>query len=145
MQRDKVMADAQHEGREFSPVASAWCASACRCFLTGSHNGGFSSAGRWSVVWMKMVLRSLSKANEGFLCSEGCYVQSAAGLLCNVRALAFRLISWPEPSRLGPLRSMVCDSVSPLFSLLFSLMDSSFMERFLPAGCDFGGLVFNGG
>ena len=103
VQRDKVMADAQHEGREFSPVASAWCASACRCFLTGSHNGGFSSAGHWSVVWMKMVLRSLSKANEGFLCSEGCYVQRAAGLLCNVRALAFRLISRSEPSRLRPL------------------------------------------
>ena len=72
-------------------------------------------------------------------------IQRAAGVLCNVRALAFRLISWPEPSRLGPLRSMVCDSVSLVFSLLFSLMDSSFMERFLPAGCDFGGLVFNGG
>ena len=52
---------------------------------------------------MKMVLRSLSKANEGFLCSEGCYVQRAAGLLCNVRALAFRLISRSEPSRLRPL------------------------------------------
>ena len=33
VQRDKVMADAQYEGREFSPVASAWCASACRCFF----------------------------------------------------------------------------------------------------------------
>ena len=72
-------------------------------FFTGSHNGGFSSAGRWSVVWMKMVLLSLSKANEGFLCSEGCYVQRAAGLLCNVRALAFRLILRSEPSRLRPL------------------------------------------
>ena len=79
------------------------------------------------------------------LCSEGCLYSEGGWGLCSVRALAFRLISWSEPSRLRPLRSMVCDSVSPVFSLLFSLMDSSFMERFLPAGCDFGGLVFNGG
>ena len=52
---------------------------------------------------VNMVMHSLSKANEGFLCSEGCYVQRAAGLLCNVRALAFRLISRSEPSRLRPL------------------------------------------
>jgi hypothetical protein len=102
VQRDKVMADAQYEGREFSPAASAWCTSACRCFFTGSDNGAFSSAGHSSVVWLNMVLRFLSKANEGLLCSEGCYVQRAAGLFCNVRALAFRLISRSEPSRLRP-------------------------------------------
>jgi hypothetical protein len=58
-----------------------------------------------------MVLRSLSKANEGFLCSEGCYVQRAAGLLCNVRALASRLTSRFEPSIGSDRCSMVCDSV----------------------------------
>ena len=102
MQRDKVMADAQYEGRELLRQPGARVP-AGRCFFTGSHTGGFSSAGHWSVVWMNMVLRSLSKANEGFLGSESCYVQRAAGLLCNVRALACCLISQSEPSRLRPL------------------------------------------
>ena len=106
------MADAQYEGREFSHAASAWCTSACRCFFTGSHNGVFPSAGHWSVVWLNMVLRFLSKANESLFCSEGCYVQRAAGLLCIVRALTFHLISRSEPSRLRPLLDGVCRCVT---------------------------------
>jgi hypothetical protein len=36
---------------------------------------------------------------------------------------------------------MVCDRVPPVLSLLLRLMNPPYVERVLPAGCDFGGLV----
>ena len=69
MQNDKVMADAhEYKGRAFSPAASAWCTSACRCFLNQFPQRCFFFCGPLECCrWMNMVLRFLSKANGGLL------------------------------------------------------------------------------